>query len=1342
MSINNTIELETVTVSEDGKNGHGPPDHAGEQGPPDHAGEQGPPDHAPAHGHAEYAWVGVSPAEIEGDTNPTLSMVTGEEYTVEWTNTTGTSHNFVVVDEDGEEVIASDGTAEEGDVETVEFTATEEMGAYYSESDPDQMGGEINVEPAPEGVFEVSDIDPAAVTVEQGEPFDVSATITNTGTGEEIQDITLFIDDTSINSQELTLGADDDETVSFEDVGTDELDPGEHTHTVSTDDDEDSGTLVVEERTEELLWHRDHEWETNPEEATNWDNYEVHDLGHEASGELMAMDIDSEDRIWYIGRGADFVAHGDEVAEVCYVDPDSGEHQVALEIDVIVGSEEVTGGNARELGGQSVAIDPNFEQNGYVYVYYHPSSENFDLVENPYDENITTMLQRVSRFEMDGDVLNPDSEAVLLEIPLQLETCCHIGGHLEFGPEGDLYITTGDDSNNVGAPDDEVNWSMTDEREGNIGGRPAPVSDAQRTSGNTADLRGSILRITPTDDGGYEIPDGNLKEWWEGETGESYDEDEFFPELYVMGLRNPFTISIDDHTGFLFVGDYGNDAGEWDPDLGTVGQATYHLFDGPGNAGHPFFKGYYPNRQYDFEAGEPGQPFWFDNLRNRSRNNTGIENIPDVTPALLWHPQSFDTYEDVAPWADMPRPGETTWPQLDEGGSADAGIAYRYSDDYGAGALDPYFEGKQFFMNPENADVIRYLTLNEDGSLEIDEFLPDNDITNAFEMDVLSNGQLVIRGMRSGIHLVEYLGDSDEPGEESPERVAPGENGLSRDPPEDATFLWDGDDATLDDWQHYSDGRDAEWIEHDDYFEVNLGTGDIQPKETMGDIHLHLEWRVPEGLEGEGQGPGNSGVFMMETYEFQVLQSYDNPTYPSGYAGSFYKFEEGGGSAPLVLPIRPPGEWNEFDIVWRGPRFEEGEVVRLPQTTLFFNGVAVQMHLDIPGPVWYDTLYDFDHEEYGHPRDDDDEFLEQVPFNLQDHGAENDEVHFRNIWYRDLPERPVEDYEHPDEIPEYDTSGGDYEEPDQIESGGVGTTGTPPEDADLLIDDELTLEPGDGDWVSDEEYGDAQFHVEYRIPEDVEGEGPERGSSGVLMMGDYEINIVDTRENPVEANEWAGAYTHQTAPHHDAVREPGEWQQLDIVWQSPRFEDGELAKPAQVTALLNGVAVQTRLRVDGPNADGGLDSYQEHGEQPLRLREDGSEVQFRNTWVRTEESDELDDGDDSIPDEAIEPGTAIELDGQTSGWVGKAPDEIEDEENPTLVLFEGEAYELGWTTGDGGFHNIAIRDEDGDIVDDLSTEVTNDPDDEQWLQFEATVEMADYVCEPHRSMMIGDIDVL
>lgn len=507
-------------------------------------------------------------------------------------------------------------------------------------------------------------------------------------------------------------------------------------------------------------------------------------------------------------------------------------------------------------------------------------------------------------------------------------------------------------------------------------------------------------------------------------------------------------------------------------------------------------------------------------------------------------------------------------------------------------------------------------------------------------------------------------GSDDTSDDGRPERVEPSPAGLSREPPDDAVILWDGDTVTLDQWEHtdaspidgeQGHGDPVAQIETDEYIEIDPGQGDFRPEidgigGDIGDCHLHIEWMTPEFVEGEGEQRGNSGIFLMERYEIQVLDNFENETDPGNGAGSYFSAD-----ATNALPVRPQGEWNEFDLFWRAAVIEDDQVVRYPQLTVVFNGVCVKYHYDVPGPNWA-GIHPFTWGPHPHPEEGKDGQTnvyhevpggesapmyalpgqvgrqtydygvgaEEWPFYIQDHGQENNVARYRNIWYRDQPDRPLVDGEHVDAIEEYDSSHGGDEAPDRVGAGGPGTTGEPPEDAAFLIDEGLTLQPGDGDWASDDAYGDVQLHLEYRIPDAVEGDGPERGSSGVAFQGQYEINIVDTWNNAIDdPTRWAGAYTHQAPPHADAVRPPGEWQHLDILWQSPRFESGEVSKPARVTAILNGVVVQDRLLVDGPNVGDSLEDYEEHGREQIVLRENGSEIDFRNVWVREQETAEL-----------------------------------------------------------------------------------------------------------------------
>lgn len=204
-------------------------------------------------------------------------------------------------------------------------------------------------------------------------------------------------------------------------------------------------------------------------------------------------------------------------------------------------------------------------------------------------------------------------------------------------------------------------------------------------------------------------------------------------------------------------------------------------------------------------------------------------------------------------------------------------------------------------------------------------------------------------------------------------------------PPSDAIILFDGTD--LSNWETPK-GEPAKWIVKDGYMEVVPGAGEIRTKRKFGDCQLHIEWAAPANPKGEGQGRGNSGVFLMGLLEIQVLDSYQNVTYADGHAGAYY-----GVNPPMALPLRPPGEFQVYDIVFRRPIYKDGKPVDPGYVTVFVNGVLVQDHTMIEGPGGH----------MGRSRPG--PFPDKGPLSLQDHG---DPVRFRNIWYRELPPRPAE----------------------------------------------------------------------------------------------------------------------------------------------------------------------------------------------------------------------------------------------------------------------------------------------------------------------------------------------
>ena len=204
------------------------------------------------------------------------------------------------------------------------------------------------------------------------------------------------------------------------------------------------------------------------------------------------------------------------------------------------------------------------------------------------------------------------------------------------------------------------------------------------------------------------------------------------------------------------------------------------------------------------------------------------------------------------------------------------------------------------------------------------------------------------------------------------------------DPPSDAIVLFDG--TNLDKWHDGKQGP-PKWKVEDGYVEIVGKSGDITTKQEFGpDMQLHIEWQTPAQPKGSGQGRGNSGIFFFGRYEVQVLDSFDNKTYPDGQAGAIYGY-----LPPLVNASRKPGEWQTYDIVFNGPRFKDGKVESPAFITNFHNGVLVQNHSPYLGATGHRNVATYSpHAEKGAIR-------------IQDHG---DPVRFRNIWIREL--KPVD----------------------------------------------------------------------------------------------------------------------------------------------------------------------------------------------------------------------------------------------------------------------------------------------------------------------------------------------
>lgn len=348
-----------------------------------------------------------------------------------------------------------------------------------------------------------------------------------------------------------------------------------------------------------------------------------------------------------------------------------------------------------EEGLMGVVADPNYAQNHWIYLYYADPNETKHVL---------------TRWELIGDELKLDSKKVVLEVATQREECCHTGGGMVFDEKGNLFLTVG---NNTVNP--RSGTSNLDDRPG------FENNDDQRAPGNTNDLRGKILRIHPEKDGSYTIPEGNLFPKGTPKTR---------PEIYTMGHRNPWRVSIDNKTGFIYWGEVGPDASA-ETARGPRGYDEFNQAKGPGFFGWPYFIGNnIPYVEFHHQDSTYGKAFDALHPVNKSRNNTGLTELPLPVPAMIWYPYSMSD--------EFPLVGAA-------GRSATGGPVYRKSDFPNAVRPFPsYYEGKWLIVEFMRGWIMS-VTMDENGNYKsMEKFAPELNFSSAIDMKFGPEGDLYV----------------------------------------------------------------------------------------------------------------------------------------------------------------------------------------------------------------------------------------------------------------------------------------------------------------------------------------------------------------------------------------------------------------------------------------------------------------------------------------------------------------------------------------------------------------------------------------------------------------------
>ncbi len=395
--------------------------------------------------------------------------------------------------------------------------------------------------------------------------------------------------------------------------------------------------------------------------------------------EPIEMEIMNDNRVIFIER----------LGKVKIYNPVTKATTLAATLDVH------TSGNYED-GLLGLELDPDFDRNHYIYLYYSPVGSE--------------AVQHLSRFTLQDDKLLLHTEKVVLKVPVQRESCCHSAGNILFGPDGNLYLTTGDNTSSK----ESDGFSPIDERPGR-----GPY-DAQKSSANTHDLRGKILRIKVHADGSYTIPEGNLfpKDGSQGR-----------PEIYIMGARNPYRMTVDKR-GFVYWGDVGPDGGVAS-ERGPLSLDEWNQAKKPGNYGWPYFVGENePYAKFDFATNTVGALFDPDKPVNNSPNNFGAQLLPPAQKALIWYPYK----------------ASDEFPMLGSGSrSAMAGPFYTYNRSLKSRYKFPVYYDDKFFIFDWARDWVMVVSFDEEGAMQqIEPFLPNQAFHHPIDMKFGPDGAMYV----------------------------------------------------------------------------------------------------------------------------------------------------------------------------------------------------------------------------------------------------------------------------------------------------------------------------------------------------------------------------------------------------------------------------------------------------------------------------------------------------------------------------------------------------------------------------------------------------------------------